>query len=93
MSKLELGEISITHPTRLCVVHDECGYFHCWEWYATVVSPGLTIGSPPGGQLSQVYGIVEFTDRVERVDPTDIKFVDEENACLHCFAHQKEDKK
>lgn len=77
-----LGEFQFTMPTRGCKVGDELGYFHCWEWYATVVSPGLTVGSHPGGQLSQIYGIVEFADRVERVEPTKIKFIDEESAAL-----------
>lgn len=62
---------------RLCKVDKEVGYFHCWEQYSDVVEPGLTIGSHPGGQYSQVFGIIEFDDRVERVDPSKIKFIDE----------------
>lgn len=77
-----IGEFEITHEKRLCIVNEKHGYFHCWEPYATVMAPGLTIGSPPGGQFSQVYAIVEFADGVERVDPSKIKFVDEDNAQL-----------
>lgn len=35
------------------------------------------VGSNPGGQYSRVFGIVEFDDRIERVDPTKIQFIDE----------------
>lgn len=39
-------------------------------------------GGHPGGQIGQVYGIVEFRDGVRRVDPSSIKFCDEKNAVL-----------
>ena len=74
--------IEIEYKTRSCTVDGESGYFHCWEQYADVIAPGLTIGSQQGGQFSRVYGIVEFADRVERVEPFRIKFTDEENAFL-----------
>ena len=74
--------IEIKYKTRSCTVDGESGYFHCWEQYADVIAPGLTIGSQQGGQFSRVYGIVEFADRVERVEPFRIKFTDEENAFL-----------
>lgn len=70
--------IEIEYKTRSCTVGGESGYFHCWEQYADVIAPG----SQQGGQFSRVYGIVEFTDRVERVEPFRIKFTDEENAFL-----------
>lgn len=74
--------IEIEYKTRSCTVDGESGYFHCWEQYADVIAPGLTIGSQQGGQFSRVYGIVEFADRVERVEPFRIKFTDEENEFL-----------
>ena len=74
---------------RLCKVNDQIGYFHCWENYADVVSPGLTVDSHPGGQFSRVYGIVEFKDRVERVELYKIKFIDEENAVLNEMGNDK----
>lgn len=40
------------------------------------------IGGHPGGQISMIYGIVEFSDGVKRVEPTKIKFTDEENIFL-----------
>lgn len=80
------GKFEIEYATRLCKVNSgkvaKFGYFHCWEHYADVISPGLTVGSHPGGQYGRVYGIVEFEDGVERVNPSNIKFVDEQNAYL-----------
>ena len=76
------SKIEIEYKTRPCTVGGESGYFHCWEQYTDVIAPGLTIGSQQGGQFSRVYGIVEFADRVERVEPFRIKFTDEENAFL-----------
>lgn len=67
---------------RLCVVDDECGWFHCWENYAEVIEPGLMIGSSQGGQFSRIYGIVEFNHGVERILPSKIKFVDDINSML-----------
>lgn len=78
-----LSDITIWHKTRLCMIDDKVGYFHCWEQYADVIAPGLTVGSHLGGQYSRVYGIVEFTDGVERVDPSKIKFIDEDHASLY----------
>ena len=79
---MAFGNIEIEYKTRICKVGDRAGYFHCWEHYADVLAPGLTIGSHPGGQFSRAYGIVEFQDGVERVDPSRIKFIDEDNASL-----------
>ena len=82
---------TLRYELRLCKVKDELGYFHCWEHYSKPVPAGLTIGSPPAGVISYVSGIVEFDDSVRRVDPTEIKFCDEEHATLCAFnKHQKE---
>ena len=67
---------------RLCKVDERTGHFHLWEQYADVIAAGLTIGSHPGGQYARVFGIVEFEDGVERVDPSKIKFIDEESEAL-----------
>ena len=72
-----LNDIYVKKELRLCKVNEELGYFHCWEQYADVISPGLT-----GCQYSRVFGIVEFNDGIERVDPEKIKFIDEYNANL-----------
>lgn len=68
---------------RLCKVHGQLGYFHCWEQYADVILQlGISIGSHPGGQYSRVFGIVEFSDGVKRIDPSSIEFVDEKHNFL-----------
>lgn len=71
-------KMNVEFPTRLCEVKGELGYFHLWEQWSNVVD-----ASPlRGGQIGQVYGIVEFRDGVRRVDPSSIKFCDEKNAVL-----------
>ena len=77
-----LNDIYVKKELRLCKVNEELGYFHCWEQYADVMDPGLTVGSHPGGQYHRVFGIVEFNDGIKRVGPEKIKFIDEYNASL-----------
>lgn len=69
--------------TRLCKVGDKLGYFHCWEQWSNVIGESPLIGGHSAGQISQVYGIVEFSDGVKRVEPTRIEFVDEEHRQLY----------
>lgn len=78
-----LSNITIQKELRLCKVNEEPGYFHCWEQYSDVIPPGLAIPPQPGGQYSRVFGIVEFADRTERVDPPKIQFIDESNKILN----------
>lgn len=81
MSKGALdGEISFER--RLCKVDDEYGHFHMWEQYSKPLEASPFIGGAPAGVFSKVYGIVEFADGMRRVDPTDIRFVDDENKYL-----------
>ena len=83
----------IRWETRLCEVDGELGYFHCWEHWSNVIDASPLRGGHPGGQIRQVYGIVEFKDGVRRVDPSKIKFCDEENALLAEMAkHHQEGK-
>lgn len=79
MAKLE---IPIKQPTRGCIVDDRPGYFHLWEQYSQVVPPSPLVGGHPGGTIAQVFGIVEFSDGVRRVEPYEIKFTDEDSANL-----------
>ena len=69
----------IQQERRLCEVDDQLGYFHCWESYADVIAPSLMQSGHPGGQYSRVFAIVEFAEGVKRVDPTEVKFVDDKN--------------
>ena len=71
--------ITIQPERRLCEVDGKLGYFHCWEQYAVTVP---RIGPLSGGQVSHLYGIVEFSKSIRRVDPENIRFVDEENSNL-----------
>lgn len=72
----------IKWETRLCEVNGELGYFHCWEHWSNVIDASPLRGGHPGGQIGQVYGIVEFKDGVRRVDPVKICFKDEINDAL-----------
>ena len=78
-------EIPIRQATRSCMVDGRPGVFHLWEQFSTVVSPSPMVGGPPGGTVSSVYGIVEFSDGVKRVDPVCIKFTDEDNSYLSAY--------
>lgn len=72
----------IEWATRLCEVNGKLGYFHYWEHWANVVGASALHGGHPGGQVGQVYGIVEFPEGVQRVDPSKIHFKDEINSVL-----------
>lgn len=54
-----------------------------WEQWSNVVNASPLRGGHPGGQVGQVYGIVEFKNGVRRVDPVKIKFRDEANEILN----------
>ena len=79
----------IKQELRLCEVDGEVGYFHTWEQWSEVVGESLLRGGHPGGQIGQVFGIVEFQDGVRRVDPAKIKFRDETNQILKDFNEMK----
>lgn len=83
----QIGRSEVQAERRYCKVHGQFGYFHCWEHYSKPVPAGLTIGSPPAGVISQVFGIVEFDDGVRRIEPFDITFCDEENVHLYILNH------
>lgn len=78
-------EVPIKWHTRYCMVDDRPGYFHIWEQYSQPVPASPLIGGEPAGVIAQVFGIVEFSDGVERVQPYKIKFTDEEHANLYAF--------
>lgn len=67
---------NIEWKTRLCEVNGRLGYFHTWEQYSRPVGESPFVGGPPAGVIAQVFGIVEFEDGVERVEPNLIKFLD-----------------
>lgn len=78
-------EMVITQERRLCTVKGETGYFHAWENYSKPLAASPMIGGEPAGVFSKIFGIVEFEDGVRRVEPTCIKFCDDENEMLSVF--------
>lgn len=72
-------DFNIRYETRLCKVKGELGLFHCWEHWTNVIGASALRGGHTGGQVGQVYGIVEFKDGVRRVEPTSVHFCDETN--------------
>lgn len=86
----KVGTITFEWVTRACEVDGRPGLFHIWEqWLHREPLRGGNYGAPIG----QVYGIVEFSDGVKRVDPVKIKFCDEDNALLAAMEKHKEAEK
>lgn len=62
---------------RSCTVNGEKALFHRWEDKAEVIGESLFCGGHPGGQLRNVFGIVEFEDgTVKEILPHKIQFLD-----------------
>lgn len=85
-----LSDIVVKSELRSCTVNGELGYFHCWEHFSRPLASRPTIGGPLIGEISGVWGIVEFADGVKSVYPSDIKFCDETNAYLQAMKKHKE---
>lgn len=75
-------DMQVMWKTRLCNVGEKLGYFHTWEYYSKPLEASPLMGGAPAGVFSKMFGIVEFSDGVRRVDPTEIIFCDEDNAIL-----------
>lgn len=86
----KLPKIEVEWINRLCEVGDRIGYFHTWEHFSKPIPASPMIGGEPAGVFSKVWGIVEFSDGVERVDPTDICFCDEGNEMLRVMEEHPE---
>lgn len=83
--------MQIEWKTRLCKVGERLGYFHEWERYINersepARSQWLFAGGNWNGEVynfhNRMVGIVEFSDGVRRVDPSEIVFCDKENQLL-----------
>lgn len=71
---------------RLVEVNGRPGYFLHWEDYSyPFITANMGEGDYPPGWMKQTYALIEFSDGVERVDPTDVKFVDDINESLAPF--------
>lgn len=71
--------VQIELKSRLCQVGEKFGYFHAWEHYSKPLEASPLMGGAPAGVFSKMFGIVEFSDGVRRVDPSEIVFCDEMN--------------
>lgn len=67
---------------RLCMVKDKLGYLLLFEQYSAPIEPSLMVGGYPGGTFSRVFGVVEFSDGVKRVEIDEINFCDEDHDYL-----------
>lgn len=64
---------------RTCRFKNNNYLFHCFEQCSHVVPPSIAVGGYPAGQISQVFALIEDeSGNIKRVDPTDIKFTDNE---------------
>lgn len=82
---------NIRWNTRDCEVDGRYGYFHTWEQYSEIIPPSLLKGGHSGGVVSGIFGIVEFPEGIERVNPDEIKFIDQDHADLVIMSnHMKE---
>ena len=62
---------------RTCRYENENYLFHCFEHCSYVVPPSMLTGGHPGGQISQVYAIIEDKDgNIKHVGPEEITFTD-----------------
>lgn len=82
---------------RIVNVKGRIGFFHCWEQLRRgAVMPNDPYENVcPAGEMMKVLAIVEFENSVERVDPTDVNFVDTMNHelwILNKGQKQKEEK-
>ena len=66
-------------PCEVTLRKNECkrGWFHRWIDCASVLDPGIAIGSHSGGQLRDTYAIVELEDgTIILPEPNRVKFLD-----------------
>lgn len=72
------GNIEIVVNLRPCLVSGEKALFHRWVDQAYIVHPSPLKGGHPGGQVWNVYGLVELENgQVMEVPACNIQFVDD----------------
>ncbi len=76
-----MQNIEINFGVRPCIVtqngEEKKVLFHMWENFAKPVAADVYAGGCPEGQISIVFGIVEYEDgSVDEVRPAQIRFVD-----------------
>lgn len=75
------NNIEINFGVRPCIVkqtgEEKKALFHMWNNFAKPVAADVYAGGCPEGQISIVFGIVEYEDgSVDEVRPAQIRFVD-----------------
>lgn len=76
---LKIKDFGLTSrfKNRRCTVKGRNAVFHEWEAYAEVVGESPLLGGHSAGQISCIFGIVEYEDgTVSSVVPHDIVFTD-----------------
>lgn len=86
------SNINIQWYTRSCTVKGRPGEFHTWEQWSKPLPASPLQGGPPAGVMSMVFGIVEFSDGIQRVDPVNIKFCDDQHQFICDYEKFLEDK-
>lgn len=76
-----MQNIEINFGVRPCIVtqngEEKKALFHMWNNFAKPVAADVYAGGCPEGQISIVFGIVEYEDgNVDEVRPAQIRFVD-----------------
>lgn len=72
------GNIEIVVNLRPCLVNGEKALFHRWVDQAYIVHPSPLKGGHPGGQVWNVFGLVEMENgQVMEVPSCNIQFTDD----------------
>jgi hypothetical protein len=76
-----MQNIEVNFGVRPCIVtqngEEKKALFHMWNNFAKPVAADVYAGGCPEGQISIVFGIVEYEDgSVDEVRPAQIRFVD-----------------
>ena len=76
-----MQNIEINFGVRPCIVtqngEEKKALFHMWNNFAKPVAADVYAGGCPEGQISIVFGIVEYEDgSVDEARPAQIRFVD-----------------
>ena len=76
-----MQSIEISFAVRPCIVkqngEEKKALFHMWENFAKPVAADLYIGGCPEGQMSMIFGLVEYEDgTMGEVNPSQIRLDD-----------------
>ena len=84
-------KIIVCPECRPCYIDGERGMFHQWINRAQIAPPSMMIGGHNGGQMWEVFGLVEMEDgHMREVYPTKVVFADGGDFETVAFFPQKE---